>query len=60
MASRSVTRSALDTPSSAEGIDYVSDRLSRLAAGPYPPVSISNFATALLVQAHREQLKMQL
>ncbi len=52
MASRSVTRSALDTPSSAEGIDHVSDRLSRLAAGPFPPVSMSDSATALLVQTH--------
>ncbi|DBA78794.1 TPA: hypothetical protein ACH3X1_008690 [Trebouxia sp. C0004] len=47
MASRSVTRSALDTPSSAEGIDHVSERLSRLAAGPFPPVAPK--AAAVLV-----------
>ncbi|DBB13087.1 TPA: hypothetical protein ACH3X3_005816 [Trebouxia sp. C0006] len=47
MASRSVTLSALDTPSSAEGIDHVSDRLSRLAAGPFPLVAPK--AAAVLV-----------
>ena len=37
------SRSALERPCAPEGIEHVVDRLSRLAAGPFPPVSIKSY-----------------